>query len=87
MANPVTDPSRLASLVDDWKKQYSFVLVDGGAVHGPLTNAVARTSDATFLVVQLQRSDVTEASRAAQQLREAGGRLMGCVVTNAPAQR
>lgn len=71
---------KLAPLLDEWKGQYRYVLVDAGAADEPLTHPLAQACDATYLHVALAETAREAAQQAAERLRTAGARLRGCVV-------
>ncbi len=70
----------LAGLLHDLKRRYSLVVIDAGMADAALACSFSRYCDATFLVVQLGQTDEAQAQTAANSLREAGARLLGCVV-------
>jgi len=79
-----SDPEGLAPLLDELAEQWHAVLVHGGTVASPLAEALARVCARTYLIVRLGQTDPDAAEAAVSRLRTAGGRLAGCIATNAP---
>lgn len=73
----------LVELLDDLKRQFPIVLVASDS-EGPLSIALGRGCEATYLLVHLGRTRSQCASEALERLQISGARVLGCVVTNAP---
>jgi Mrp family chromosome partitioning ATPase len=82
---PMISPGTVAQLVDQWKARFQVVLVNGGDPESPLTKALVETCDSVYLLVRLGRTGRKEAQTTVSRLRSIGGRLEGCIVTDAPA--
>lgn len=76
--------SRLASFNEELKKEFRFVLIDGGVAQELMPKTWCAFCDSTYLVVSLDDSLNTAASSAVVDLQSAGARLLGCIVTNQP---
>jgi hypothetical protein len=79
------DTARLAAVLNEFKVVFRWVLIDGGSVPGPFGEALLNAADASVLVVRLGQTDREEAQSAVQAAQTAGGRLIGCLITNVPA--
>lgn len=76
--------SRLASFNEELKKEFRFILIDGGAAQEMMPKTWCAFCDSTYLVVSLDDSLNTAATSAVVDLQSAGARLLGCIVTNQP---
>jgi tyrosine-protein kinase Etk/Wzc len=63
------------------KGDFDCVLIDAGNAAGRLTSALARASDATYLVIELGAVETNAAQAALARLRAAGARVLGCIAT------
>ena len=71
---------RIDEFAEQWRQQYSLVVVDGGPVDSPLAAALMRCSDATFLCVQLGATQRRELADAVESLQSQGV-VLGCITT------
>jgi len=74
----------LERLLDELNARWQWVLVDGGNVGSPLAESLAAACDGTYLLVQLGETGWDDAADAVADLQAAGGRVLGCIVTNVP---
>ncbi len=79
----VEDVERLLS---EWKQTWPVVLMGAAHAGSALTRSLAKACDAVFLLVRLGQTESAAASSALDELRGAGGRVLGCVVTNVPRE-
>jgi len=68
-----------ASVLAASREQFGVVLLRGPAADHPGAPALAALCDGACLVVRLGRSGQTALSRAAEAVRAAGARLLGCI--------
>jgi len=71
---------RMATLLDQLRQRYEYVLVHGGEGQNPETTAIAARCDAVYLLVGLDQTDRQQAQQVAETLRAAGAQVKGCVV-------
>jgi Mrp family chromosome partitioning ATPase len=71
---------RMATLLDQLRQRYEYVLVHGGDGQNPETAAIAARCDAVYLLVGLDQTDRQQAQQVAETLRAAGAQVKGCVV-------
>ena len=76
--------SRLASFNEELKREFRFVLIDGGVAQELMPKTWSAFCDSTYLVVSLDNTLNTAATSAVADLQSAGARLLGCIVTNQP---
>ena len=74
--------SRIETITNEWRQQYSLVLIDGGMAHSPLSRTFTAAADATFICVQLGRSNRDGLVQTTELLVQAGGQVKGCITTN-----
>jgi tyrosine-protein kinase Etk/Wzc len=79
------DANLLGDTLRKFAVDYDTVLIDGGCLPALPTEMLAEVCDATCLVVQLGQTDTDDAKAVVRQIRELGGRVLGCIATNAPA--
>lgn len=75
---------RFAALIRELQLDYRYVIVNSADMESPLRAAVSRVCDATYLLVRLGVTTAADSARAATELRDAGARLIGCIVGGAP---
>jgi Mrp family chromosome partitioning ATPase len=71
----------LEKALGQWKSEFDCVLIDTGDWSGDTCSALARQSDATYLVVELGAVETSAAQAALARLRAAGARVLGCIAT------
>jgi Mrp family chromosome partitioning ATPase len=81
---PAVDWVAMEPLLDELRRQYRLVLLDGASLTQPEVAPLARVCDGTYLVVRLGQTTRRAAVEAIRTIQGAGGRVLGCVVTNAP---
>ncbi len=79
---PKTAAARIEQLTHSVQSQYDYVIVDAGIASGIIARAWGMYCDSTYLFVSLNDSDSDIAKDAINELRTAGARLLGCIVTN-----
>jgi hypothetical protein len=72
--------ARWSSPLEEMRRAYQFVLVDASAAENSTAQALAPLADGVFLVIRLGHTGRRAAGKAAKALRQAGGRLLGCVL-------
>lgn len=70
---------RLSDLIPQLEQEFPLVLVDGGQSSGAIAGSLARSCEATYLVIRLGATDAKEAQAALRNFRSVGARVMGCV--------
>jgi hypothetical protein len=78
-ADPAGWPERLESL----RRQYAWLLVAGGSADEPGTAELARCCDGVYLLVALGSAKRQAVVEAAEVVRTAPGRLLGCLAVGA----
>ncbi len=79
------DGSRLAPLLAALRRHYRFVLLDTAPLFYPEVAPLTKLSDGTYLVVRLGQTGRHAARHAVRLIEKCGGRVVGCILTNAPA--
>jgi len=75
-------PERLdpVPLLDELRRHYRLVLLDGASPAHAQTAAVARWCDGTYLVIRLGRTPRRGARQAIRDIQQGGGRVLGSVL-------
>jgi Mrp family chromosome partitioning ATPase len=85
----LSDAAEIDKAMTRWanavRQAWQCVVVDGGVVDSPLATTLTRDCDATYLLLRLGQTTREAAIAAIADLRAAGGRVAGAVVTNAAA--
>ena len=74
---------RFPSLIDQTRRRYPIILIDGGRVTAGSLLAAGGCCDLAYLIVGLDQTDRSEAVEALAALRDAGVPIRGCIVTHA----
>jgi len=72
---------RWGKILEQLTASSDCALIDVGAASGSAAATLARTADATYLVVQLGTVEASEAQKALADFRSAGARVLGCIAT------
>jgi Mrp family chromosome partitioning ATPase len=80
LARQKTLNTRLASLSDELKDEFRFILIDGGNSRHTTTRTWGGFCESTYLVVTLGSTISEQATAAVAELQSSGARLLGCVV-------
>ncbi len=72
---------RWTNLLAQFTAAFDCVLIDVGRASDSAASTLARTTDATYLVVQLGTVETSEAQQALADFRAAGARVLGCIAT------
>ena len=72
----------LAALLGDLRNEYEYICVNVGDAHNEAACLWSDRSDGTYLVVSMIHSSQTVAKSAVNQIKNYGGRLIGCVVSD-----
>lgn len=75
------EPERVRVLLQGLKRTYSYVIVSGGSCQDAVTKCLARYCDATYMVLQLGKTERQQALATVDFLTCAGARLLGSVAT------
>ncbi len=75
------EPTRVRLLIDGLKKSHAYVIVSAGGCQDIVTETLARCCDATYLVLQLGKTERLQAAATESYFAHAGARLMGAIVT------
>jgi Mrp family chromosome partitioning ATPase len=78
------DAKLLGDSLREFAVEYKTILIDGGCLPAMPTELLAEVSDATFVVIQLGQTETDDVKAVVRQVRELGGRVLGCIATNAP---
>jgi len=78
------DTPKLAAMLDSLRRQYRLVLIDTASLGHREVAPMTRLCDGTYLVIRLGRTRRSGVRRALRAVEAGGGRLLGCVLTNAP---
>ncbi len=73
----------IGQLLAQLKQRYRYVIASGDAQEAA-GRVIARLCDGTYVLVRLGQTEMEPAALAMQHLLEAGARVLGCVVVNAP---
>jgi Mrp family chromosome partitioning ATPase len=74
---------KLASLLETLRRSHRLVLVDTASLQYPEVAPLSGLCDGTYLVVALGQTEQGVARQAARLIERCGGRVLGCVLTNA----
>ena len=77
---------KLASVLDALRNRYRLVLIDAPSLAHPEVAPWSRLCDGTYLVVDLGQTGRRAARQAVRLIEKCGGRVLGCVLVNAPAE-
>lgn len=77
---------QLHPVLDALRSHYRFVLLDAASLFYPEVAPLSRLCEGTCLVVELGRTPRRAARQAVRLIEHCGGRVLGCVLTNAPPQ-
>jgi Mrp family chromosome partitioning ATPase len=80
---PAVTGIRLAAVLDDLRRHYRFVVIDGPSLDQPDAVAMASCCDGVFLVVALGQTRRGAAQQAVAILQRGGANALGCVVAGA----
>jgi hypothetical protein len=75
--------NRFEKVLAELKQHYDLIVVNSKHSSSFETKAVAESADATYLLLSLQDVEQESAIEAAQELRECGAKLVGCILTDA----
>jgi Mrp family chromosome partitioning ATPase len=73
----------VGNLLAQLKQRYRYVIASGDAQEAA-GRVIARLCDGTYVLVRLGQTEMEPAALTMQHLLEAGARVLGCVVVNAP---
>ena len=62
-------PTYITPLVEDWRQDYAFTFIYGGSMDCPLSESLALSSDATYVLVRLGTSRRSTAEETVARLR------------------
>lgn len=74
---------KIPQLLEEWKQQYSRIIVDLGGADDASTHELVRWCDLCYFVLPLGRNTSEEVRFGVESLRECGARFVGAVLTNA----
>lgn len=77
------DEGRVRQLMDQFRARFDMVLIDGGSIEDPMATLLARSCDACYVVLALARTPQRAVHSTLKRLRQAGGRVSGCILTGA----
>lgn len=80
---PLPEDSKLASLLETLRRSHRLVLVDAASLQHPEVAPLSGLCDGTYLVIALGQTERNAARQAARLIKRCGGRVLGCVLTNA----
>ncbi len=72
----------LVNSAAEMKQDFQFVCVSGGSAHSAQARLWYDICDGSYLVVSLKSTNETMAKSSVNEMRAAGARLLGCVVTD-----
>ena len=78
-----TPKAQLRNAIAEIRNEYQFVCVTVGDAHNSAAGTWAEIADGAFLVLSATHSSDAVAQSAVKQLRDAGARMVGCVVADA----
>ncbi len=70
----------LLTLSAEWRRDYAYVLINGGYVKQLLARRFAGCCDGAYVMVELNRTTKSEAQAASRMLAESKARTMGAIV-------
>jgi Mrp family chromosome partitioning ATPase len=76
-----TAGSRLEAALKKLAGRFALVLIDGGHCGDLASSALARQTDATYLVIRLGAVEAATAQTALRDFRASGARVLGCIAT------
>jgi Mrp family chromosome partitioning ATPase len=77
------EDNKLASLLEALRRAHRLVLVDTASLQYPEVAPLSGLCDGTYLVIALGQTERNAARQAARLIKRCGGRVLGCVLTNA----
>lgn len=77
------DEARVRSVIEQFKARFDIVLIDGGPVQNPFATLLARSCDACYVMLTLAQTRQRAVNATLQRLRQAGGRVTGCILAGA----
>jgi Mrp family chromosome partitioning ATPase len=77
------DERRVRQLMDQFRARFDLVLIDGGSIEDRMATLLSRSCDACYVVLALAHTPQRAVHSALKQLRQAGGRVGGCILTGA----
>jgi Mrp family chromosome partitioning ATPase len=75
---------RVRSVIEQFKARFDIVLIDGGSIQNPFATLLARSCDACYVMLTLAQTRQRAVNDTLQRLRQAGGRVSGCILAGAP---
>ena len=72
---------RIDSLIQEAKSTYRFVMIAAGSPDSSVTDACARSSEATFLMLRIGHTLRTAGHQALSRLTAGGARVLGCILS------
>jgi Mrp family chromosome partitioning ATPase len=79
-AAPLAIGPALSRMLADLAEEYAWILVAAGHADGPLTQALARACQGTYVAATLTELGLPQARESLTRLRNAGGRVLGSMV-------
>lgn len=73
-------PLPSADLVEEWRQEYRFVLVEAGPLDQTQGVALAKFCDGVYLTVQLGQTGRRAARKAIARLQKCGGKVLGTIL-------
>jgi Mrp family chromosome partitioning ATPase len=77
--------ARVQAIVNQFKSRFDIVLIDGGAVDNRFATLLAKSCDACYVMLKLAQTRQRAVTAAIERLRQAGGRVSGCILGGATA--
>lgn len=74
--------NRIGHMLDELKKHYDLVFINGNEASSPTTQGLADSADAFYLVVRMVDAEQQEVVNAVDLLRRNGARLAGCILSD-----
>ena len=74
----------LVKLLEELRGEYRLVLLDAASLGHPEVAPMSRFCDGTYLIVRLGHTPRRAVRQAIRVIERCGGRVLGCVLTNAP---
>ncbi|MCC6360759.1 MAG: AAA family ATPase [Phycisphaerales bacterium] len=76
---------RLRRLIDEWRKEYDFIVIDSPPLLGPADSLILSGAvDGTIMIVRERHCRLQAVRGAMSAIESAGGRLLGTVVIGNP---
>jgi Mrp family chromosome partitioning ATPase len=80
-ANDSAAEKSLTKALGQWNGEFDCILIDAGSAGSGFASALAQSSDAAYLVVELGAVETNTAQAALARLLAAGARVLGCIAT------